>query len=158
MSEERDPKFPQPPRGRRVSFATGEQRERRIDARIFAELLPRSAKSLTPARLSPGRRGRAQPDGMSPSLDSSVPASHSSVIWARKETLPMKVYRTESPYYFSSRQLLPVGSVVFFHDKLSRYVHPTDGILLDPHPRLELLSETESQELEERWRDALSRY
>jgi hypothetical protein len=70
----------------------------------------------------------------------------------------MKVYRTESPYYFSSRQLLPVGSLVFFSDKLRRYVHPTAGTLLDPHPRLQLLSEAESQEFEEHWKEALVRY
>jgi hypothetical protein len=68
----------------------------------------------------------------------------------------MKVYRTESPYYFSSRQLLPVGSLVFFSDKLRRYVHPTAGKLLDPHPRLQLLSEEESQEFEAHWKGKLS--
>lgn len=110
MSEERDPKFPQPPRGRCASFATGERRERKIDARIFAELLPRSAKSLTPARPSLERWGRTQPDGTSSSLNPLVSDTRSSVSWAKKETLPMKVYRTESPYYFSSRQLLPSTS------------------------------------------------
>jgi len=69
----------------------------------------------------------------------------------------MKVYRTESCYYFSSRQLLPSGSLVFFSDKLRRYVHPTAGTLLDPHPRLQLLSEAESQEFEKHWQEALSR-
>ncbi len=69
----------------------------------------------------------------------------------------MKVYRTESRYYFSSKQLLPVGSLVFFSDKIRRYVHPTDGTLLDPHPRLQLLSEAESQEFEAHWQDTLPR-
>ena len=70
----------------------------------------------------------------------------------------MQAYLTESPYYFSSRQLLPAGSVVFFLEKIKRYVHPTDGVLLDGHPRLQLLSEIDSQALEARWRDALARY
>ena len=70
----------------------------------------------------------------------------------------MKVYRTESRYYFSSKQLLPTGSLVFFSDKLRRDVHPTAGTLLDPHPRLQLLSEAESQEFEKQWQEALSRY
>jgi len=70
----------------------------------------------------------------------------------------MRAYRTESRYYFSSRQLLPVGSLVFFSEKLRRYVHPTDGTLLDPHPRLRQLSDAESLELEEHWKHALIRY
>lgn len=70
----------------------------------------------------------------------------------------MKAYRTESQYYFSSKQLLPAGSLVFFSEKLHRYVHPTDGILYDPHPRLRSLPEAESQALETHWHDALSRY
>jgi hypothetical protein len=70
----------------------------------------------------------------------------------------MKVYRTESHYYFSSKQLLPAGSLVFFSDKLRRYVHPTAGTLLDPHPRLQPLSEAESQEFAEHWQEALVRY
>ena len=70
----------------------------------------------------------------------------------------MKAYRTESPYYFSSRQILPVGSLVFFSEKIRRYVNPTGGVLLDGHPRLQLLSATEGKALEEHWRDALARY
>jgi hypothetical protein len=70
----------------------------------------------------------------------------------------MKAYRTESPYYFSSKHLLPVGSLVFFSEKLRRYVHPTDGILHDPHPRLQSLSEAESRELAEHWQAELSKY
>src|SRR5947207_15688596 len=69
----------------------------------------------------------------------------------------MKVYRTESRYYFSSKQLLPVGSLVFFSHKIRRYVHPTDGTLLDADPRLQLLSEAESQEFEAHWQDTLPR-
>jgi hypothetical protein len=67
----------------------------------------------------------------------------------------MKVYRTESPYYFSSKQLLPVGSLVYFSDKRGRYIHPTAGMLLDPHPRLQLLSGEESRAFEEHWREQL---
>ncbi len=70
----------------------------------------------------------------------------------------MHAYLTESPYYFSSKQLLPTGSLVFFSEKLRRYVHPTDGVLLDSYPRLQALSETDSQALEVRWREALARY
>ena len=70
----------------------------------------------------------------------------------------MQAYRTESPYYFASKNLLPAGSLVFFSEKLHRYVHPTEGVLLDGHPRLHLLSEAESQALAAQWRDALTRY
>jgi hypothetical protein len=70
----------------------------------------------------------------------------------------MRAYRTESPYYFSSKQLLPRGSVVFFSEKTKRYVHPLDGILLDPHPRLQSLSNEESLKLETHWQEQLSRY
>lgn len=69
----------------------------------------------------------------------------------------MKAYRTESSYYFSSRQLLPAGALVFFPDKHRRYIHPTAGTLLDPHPRLQVLSDVESRQLEEQWQEALSR-
>ena len=69
----------------------------------------------------------------------------------------MKVYRTESRDYFSTKQLLPAGSLVSFSDKLRRYVHPTDGTLLDPYPRLQLLSDAESQEFTAHWQEALSR-
>jgi hypothetical protein len=48
--------------------------------------------------------------------------------------------------------------LVFFSEKLRRYVHPTDGILYDSHPRLQPLSDTESQALEEQWYDALRGY
>jgi hypothetical protein len=70
----------------------------------------------------------------------------------------MRAYRTQGQYYFSTRQLLPAGSLVFFSDKLQRYVHPTDGTLLDPHPRLQELSDAESQELAAHWQTALARY
>jgi hypothetical protein len=70
----------------------------------------------------------------------------------------MRAYRTESRYYFSSRQLLPIGSLVFFSEKLKRYVHPTDGVLLDPHPRLHQVSEAENLELETHWQQSLARY
>lgn len=70
----------------------------------------------------------------------------------------MKAYHTQSPYYFASKHVLPAGSVVFFSAKLRRYVHPTDGVLYDSHPRLQPLSDTESQVLEEQWYDALLCY
>ena len=69
----------------------------------------------------------------------------------------MRAYRTESSYYFSSKQLLTAGALVFFSDKHRRYVHPTAGTLWDPHPRLERLSDAESQELEAQWQEALAR-
>ena len=70
----------------------------------------------------------------------------------------MRAYRTESRYYFSSRQLLPIGSLVFFSEKLKRYVHPTDGVLLDPHPRLRQVSDAENLALETHWQQSLARY
>jgi hypothetical protein len=70
----------------------------------------------------------------------------------------MKAYRTESRYYFSSKQLLPSGSLVFFSDKIQRYVNPEDGILLEPYPLVRLLSEEETQELAVRWQRELARY
>ncbi|HXG20680.1 MAG TPA: hypothetical protein VNN62_16595 [Methylomirabilota bacterium] len=68
----------------------------------------------------------------------------------------MKAYRTESSYYFSSRQLLAAGTLVFFSEKQRRYVHPTAGVLLDPHPRLLALSDEESRKLEKEWQGALA--
>lgn len=56
----------------------------------------------------------------------------------------MRAYRTESPYYFSSKRLLSRGVVVFYSEKIRRYVHPQDGILFDQHPRLHSFSEEES--------------
>jgi hypothetical protein len=91
-------------------------------------------------------------------LDSTASVLRTPVTPAGKENFTMKAYRTESRYYFSSRQLLPVGSLVFFSEKIQRYVHPTDGTLLDPHPRLQQLSDIESQELEVHWQKALARY
>ncbi len=70
----------------------------------------------------------------------------------------MQAYRTESSYYFTSKQLLPSGSLVFYSAKLHRYVHPTDGVLLEGQPRLQALSEEESHTLTERWSEALAHY
>jgi hypothetical protein len=98
------------------------------------------------------------PDWESTPFGTAAQDPHTPAKQAGKEVLPMRAYRTESRYYFSSRQLLPVGSVVFFSEKLRRYVHPTDGTLLDPHPRLQRLSDAESLELEEHWKQALVRY
>lgn len=70
----------------------------------------------------------------------------------------MKAYHTQSHYYFASKHVLPAGSVVFFSEKLRRYVHPTDGVLYDSHPRLQPLSDPESQALEEQWYDTLRGY
>lgn len=68
----------------------------------------------------------------------------------------MKAYRTESSYYFSSKKLLGAGVVVFFSDKQRRYIHPTAGVLLDPHPRLLALSDEESRKLEKEWQETLA--
>ena len=65
----------------------------------------------------------------------------------------MRAYRTESSYYFSSKQLLPAGALVFFSDKHRRYVHPTAGTLLDPHPRLEQPLDQRIQEPQNRRSD-----
>jgi len=164
MSTEIDHKPPQPPRVHRSSSAADERKVRRLGARIFADLLPGSTSDLTtvPPVLHPGRslddtkwvRSDWKTIPLTPA--SSVP--HMPATQAGKETFTMRAYRTESRYYFSSRQLLPVGSLVFFSDKIKRYVHPTDGTLLDPHPRLQQLSDAESQELEAHWQKALARY
>lgn len=70
----------------------------------------------------------------------------------------MKAYRTESRYYFASKHLLPVDTLVFYSERLRRYVHPIDGVLYDPHPRLRSLPEAESQALATHWHEALARY
>lgn len=164
MSTEADPKLTQPFQNRRSASAANARKVQKIDAGIFAELLPHSTRSLTPGRSSsPPQPSLTHPDQLQ-SDESSLPWSspdhdlHPPVSPIQKETFVMKAYRTESPYYFSSRQLLPAGSLVFFSTKIRRYVHPTDGILFDPHPRLQSLSDTESQALEEQWRDALDSY
>ena len=48
----------------------------------------------------------------------------------------MHAYRTESTYYFSSTHLIPSGALVFFSEKLRRYIHPVEGFLLEGHPRV----------------------
>jgi hypothetical protein len=156
----------QAPRVHGASIAADGRKVRTLSVGIFAELLPWSTtriatlrRTLHPLRPRPSvdDAGGRQSGGASTPLDTTynrpMPATR-----AGKETLPMKVYRTESRYYFSSKQLLPVGSLVFFSAKLRRYVHPTDGTLLDPHPRLQLLSEAESQEFAARWQEALVRF
>lgn len=149
---------------RRAVSAVDDRQMRRIDAGIFAELLPAITKRLTSLRSSYHRRPLAsipenpQSDGAFMLNDSSVLPLHAPALRVRKESFPMQAYLTVSPYYFSSKQLLPAGSLVFFSEKIKRYVHPTDGVLLDGHPRLQVLSEAESQALEDRWHDALARY
>jgi hypothetical protein len=70
----------------------------------------------------------------------------------------MRAYRTESTYYFSSTHLIPGGALVFFSDKLKRYIHPVEGFLLDGHPRVQALPADESEALEAQWHGALDRY
>ena len=120
---------------------------RRLGALIFAELLPQIT-----ARTA--RTGRPP----TPLRPSSGDPAHTPATQARKKTVTMRAYRTESTYYFSSKQLLPAGSLVFFSDKHRRYIHPEAGMLLDLHPRLQSLSDAESQQLEKQWQEALSRF
>ena len=164
MATERESKLPQSPRVHGSSSAADERRVRRLGARIFADLLPGSTGDLvtTPA---PVRSASSAEDVQWSQSDwTTIPPHQAASVLrmpatpAGKETRTMRAYRTESRYYFSSRQLLPVGSLVFFSDKIQRYVHPTDGTLLDPHPRLQELSESESQELAAHWQTALARY
>ncbi|MBI3797481.1 MAG: hypothetical protein HY268_11025 [Deltaproteobacteria bacterium] len=163
-TDEIDRKFPQSPRGRQSASAADKRTVRRVGARIFADLLPGSTSDL--ATVPPASHPEpASADVVWVQSDWEIipPNPAASVLrmpapQAGKETVTMRAYRTESRYYFSSRQLLPVGSLVFFSDKIQRYVHPTDGTLLDPHPRLQELSEGESRELEAHWQTALARY
>ena len=158
------PQLPQLPRVHRSSSAADERTVRRLGARIFADLLPGSTSDLAtvPPALRPGPSADdsewSQSDWETTPLDNAASVPHTPTKQARKETFTMRAYRTESRYYFSSKQLLPVGSLVFFSNKIQRYVHPTDGTLLDPHPRLQQLSDVESQELEAHWQKALARY
>ncbi|HXG18724.1 MAG TPA: hypothetical protein VNN62_06580 [Methylomirabilota bacterium] len=139
MARAHDPHF-HPPRSHRFSSAADTRRVRQLWQGIFAELLPRSTQgAAAPASPPPHRR-------------------YTQTTLVRKEHDAMQAYLTESPYYFSSKHLLPAGSVVFFSTKIRRYVHPTDGVLLDGHPRLQRLSEGESQALSVQWREALARY
>jgi len=151
MATERDRSHPQSPQVHHASSAADKRTVRRLGARIFADLLPKSSHDPAPGP-SISRLGSSVPVDLA-TADLQTPATS-----AEKETPTMRAFRTESRYYFSSRQLLPVGSLVFFSDKLQRYVHPTDGTLLDPHPRLQELSAGESQELETHWQTALARY
>ncbi len=159
-----DPKLPQPVRVHRSSSAADERTVRRLGARIFADLLPGSTSDLAavPPALRPGPSSGdpqwSRSDWETTPLDSATSVPRTPTTQAGKGTFTMRAYRTESRYYFSSRQLLPVGSLVFFSNKIQRYVHPTDGTLLDPHPRLQQLSDVESQELEAHWQKALARY
>ena len=159
-----DPRLSQPHRIHGSSFAADERRVRRLGALIFAELLPQStagiATVLSPfrPRSSSSDAGWLQPGGASSPGNTATRNPLALVRRAGKEIPSMKAYRTESSYYFSSRQLLPAGALVFFSDKHRRYIHPTAGTLLDPHPRLQSLSDAESQELEEHWHEALSRF
>jgi hypothetical protein len=124
-----------------------ERTVRRLGALIFAELLPQiTARTAHTEGVLPHHRGR------------SGDPVHTPTTPAREETVTMRAYRTESRYYFSSKQLLPAGSLVFFSDKHRRYVHPEAGMLLDPHPRLQSLSDAESQQLQKQWQEALSRF
>ena len=164
MSTENDAKLSRSPRGRHASAAADTRTVRRLGARIFADLLPTSTHDREPVPASPGLGSSLEDTEGSHSGANTRPVGpiaadlHTPAALARKETPTMRAYRTQARYYFSTRQLLPAGSLVFFSDKLQRYVHPTDGTLLDPHPRLQELSDAESQELTAHWQTALARY
>ena len=159
-----DTRLSQPHRVHGSSFAADERRVRRLGALIFAELLPCSTVGIATAfssfrpQSSSGDPEWLQPGRVSLPSDTAIRNPLTPIARAGKEIPSMKAYRTESSYYFSSRQLLPAGALVFFSDKHRRYIHPTAGTLLDPHPRLQSLSDAESQELEEHWHEALSRF
>ena len=164
MATERDRKLPQSPRVYHSFSAADKRTVRRLGARIFADLLPGSTGDLAPVPSAPRSGSSVEDTEWSRSgadtlpVDPAAAGLRTPATLAGKETPTMRAYRTESRYYFSSRQLLPAGSLVFFSDKIQRYVHPTDGTLLDPHPRLQQLSDVESQELEAQWQQALARY
>jgi hypothetical protein len=159
-----DTRLSQPHRVHGSSFAADERRVRRLGALIFAELLPCSTVGIATAsssfrpQSSSGDPEWLQPGRVLLPSDTATRNPLTPIARAGKEISSMKAYRTESSYYFSSRQLLPAGALVFFSDKHRRYIHPTAGTLLDPHPRLQSLSDAESQELEEHWHEALSRF
>jgi hypothetical protein len=159
-----DSRLSRPQRPHSSSFAADERRIQRLSTLIFAELLPQSTVGMTTAFSSRHPRSSSEHPGWPQAHQTAVP--NDAIVQtplaftkrARKEIALMKAYRTESSYYFSSRQLLPAGALVFFSDKHRRYIHPTAGTLLDPHPRLQSLSDAESQELEQHWHEALSRF
>jgi len=164
MATDKERKFPQPARVHHSSSKTDKRTVSQLGARIFADLLPGSMSELTTVPSPPRSGSSLEETNWSRSGANTLPVDpvtadpQTPATPAGKETPTMRAYRTESRYYFSSRQLLPAGSLVFFSDKIQRYVHPTDGTLLDPHPRLQELSESESQELEAHWQTALARY
>ncbi len=164
MAIDRDRPRSQPLPVHRSSSAADKRTVRRLGDRIFADLLPTSTRdpAPVPSTLRPSSSGKntgeSQSGGDTLSGDPAAADLRTPASLAAKETPTMRAYRTESRYYFSSRQLLPTGSLVFFSDKIQRYVHPTDGTLLDPHPRLQELSDDESRELEVQWQTALARY
>ncbi len=145
----------------RSRIAADTRRVRRVGARIFAELLPQITAHLAtrraPAAMSAAGPAFlwARPQGDAPARGVPPPRP---VMPAEKSPRRLHAYRTESPYYFSSRQLMAAGTLVFFSDTLRRYVHPTAGVLFDPHPRLAAVSEAESQRLAAQWREALAHY
>jgi hypothetical protein len=146
------------PRVHRSSFAADERSVRGLGAQIFAKLLPLTTAQLKAVRPAPRPRPSPSGTGRVPLRGGSIPQLHSSAMPGVKGINTMQAYRTESNYYFSSRQILVAGTLVFFSEKIRRYVHPTAGILFDPHPRLRALSGAESQELAGQWQEALARY
>ena len=151
MATESEAKLTSPFRPHRSS-AADERKVRNISNRIFAELFARRLHGKTVEYSS------SLPDQAFSSVNTGPASLRPTGTRRRKEPLSMKVYRTESRYYFSSKQLLPAGELVFFSDRLRRYVHPTAGTLLDPYPRLCLLPEEESAAFEEHWQETLSRF
>ena len=140
MTQSDNPHSPASTRKARFVSTREARRVRQPWQEIFHELLPqRTQGPVAPASL------------LADHFSADAPVN-------RKDPDPMQAYLTESPYYFSSKQLLPSGSIVFYSTKLRRYVHPTEGVLLEGHPRVQMLSEDESHTLAARWEEALARY
>src|SRR6266540_3417677 len=102
------PLYPSP-RVHSTPFAADARKLRTLSARIFAELLLRRTirlatvrPALRPLRPRPslGGSGEQQSGGASPPLATPTQNPPIPATQAGKETLPMKVYRTESRYYF----------------------------------------------------------
>jgi hypothetical protein len=126
MATERDRSHPQSPPVHRSSSAADKRTVRRLGARIFADLLPESTRDPAPgpstSRLdsSVADAERSRSSGDTRPVDSVAADPQTPATPVGKETSTMRAYRTESRYYFSSRQLLPAGSLVFFSAKIYR--------------------------------------
>src|SRR5262245_3035771 len=111
MSTERDHNLPRLPRGRQSSSAADKRTVRRVGACIFADLLPKNMRDPMPMLSTPRSGSSLEDPERSPSREDRLPGDHAASILqtpaspAREETFTMRAYRTESRYYFSSKQL-----------------------------------------------------